>query len=171
MRGGDGRPDERGHVHSQSCLWPRGRLQPFLRRRVPRVVRSRPADHGGSRPAVRPPPLEREGGVSLCRGLRGARGGAPPAPLTRPLLTHYACLPRGHGAAPNDPRWEESVLQVPPETPRQVPVRVRVLLWRALQSAIHHTEGGSEVLVRARGRGGAVALCRGESSMYPGRRA
>ena len=170
MRGGDGRSDERGHVPSPSCLRRRGRLQAFLRRRVPRVVRARPADHGGSRPGVRPPPLERDGGVSLRRGLRGARGGAPPAPLARPLLTHYACLPRGHGAAPDDPRWEEGVLQVPRETPRQVPVRVGALLWRALQSAVHDTEGGYEVLARARG-GGAVALCRGEPSVHPARRA
>ena len=109
---------------------------------------------------MRPPPLERDGGVSLRRGLRGARGAAPPAPIARPLLAHYACLPRGHGAAPDDPRWEEGVLQVLRETPRQVPVRVGVLLSRGLQSAIHDTEGGSEVLARARGRGGAVALCR-----------
>ena len=38
--------------------------------------------------------------------------------------------------------------------PRQVVVRVGALLGRALQSAIHDTEGGYEVLVRARGRGG-----------------
>ena len=57
------------------------------------------------------------------------------------------------------------------ETPRQVPIRVGVLLWRALQGAIHDSEGGYEVLVRARGRGGAVALCRGEPSVHPGRRA
>ena len=40
---------------------------------------------------------------------------------------------------------------MPRETPRQVPVRVGVLLWRVLQSAIHDTEGGCEVLARARG--------------------
>ena len=57
------------------------------------------------------------------------------------------------------------------ETPRQVPVRVGALLWRALQSAIHDTEGGYKVLVRARRRGGVVALCRGEPSVHPGRRA
>ena len=51
------------------------------------------------------------------------------------------------------------------ETPRQV----GVLLRRALQGAIQDTEGGYEVLVRARGRGGAAALCRGEPSVYPGR--
>ena len=51
-------------------------------------IRSRPADHGGSRPGVRPPSLERDGGVSLRRGLRGARGGELLAPLARPLLTH-----------------------------------------------------------------------------------
>ena len=56
---------------------------------------------------------------------------------------------------------------MPRETPWQVPVRVGVLLWRALQSAIHDTEGGYEVLARARGRGGgAVALCRSEPSVY-----
>ena len=58
-----------------------------------------------------------------------------------------------------------------PEPPRQVLVRVGALLWQALQSAIHDTEGGYEVLVRARGRGGVVALCRGEPSVCPGRRA
>ena len=55
------------------------------------------------------------------------------------------------------------------ETPRHVPVRKGVLLRRALQSAIHDTEGGYKVLVRAGGRGGAVALCRGELSVHPGR--
>ena len=39
---------------------------------LPRVVRPRPADHGGSRPGVRPPPPERDGGVSLRR-VSGAR--------------------------------------------------------------------------------------------------
>ena len=87
-----------------------GRLQPFLRRRVPRVVGARPADHGGPRPGVRPPPLERDGGVPLCGGLQGARGGAPPAPLARSLLAEYTCLQCGHKAAPNDPLWEEGVL-------------------------------------------------------------
>ena len=169
--GGDGRSDERGHVPSPPCLRPRGRLQLFLRRSVPRVVRARPTDHGWSRPGVRLPPLERDGGVSLRRGLRGARGSAPLASLAGPLLTHYACLPRGHGAVPDDPRWEEGVLQVPRETFRQVPVRVGVLLWRALQSAIHDTEGGYKVVARARGRGAAVALCCDEPSVYPGRRA
>ena len=57
------------------------------------------------------------------------------------------------------------------EPPRQVLVRVGALLWRALQNAIHDTEGGYEVLVRARGRGGVVALRRGEPSVRPGRRA
>ena len=152
--GGGGRSDEQGHISSPSCLRPWGRLQPFLRRGVPRVVRARPADHGGPRPGVRPPPLEQDGGVLLRRGLWGARGGAPSAPLARPLLTHYACLPRGHGAAPDDPRWEEGALQVPRETPRQVPVRVGVLLWRAFQSAIHDTEGGYKVPGRPRGKGG-----------------
>ena len=55
------------------------------------------------------------------------------------------------------------------ETPRQVPVRLWVLLRGALQGAIHDTEGGYEVLVRARERGGAAALCRGEPSMHAGR--
>ena len=114
--------------------------------------RGPPRGHGGPRPGVRPPPLERDGGISLRGVLRGARGGAPPAPLARPLLAHYTCLPCGHGAAP-DEVWEEGVLQVLRETPRQVPVWVGVLLWWALQSAIHDTEGGYEAFVRARGRG------------------
>ena len=42
---------------------------------------------------------------------------------------------------------------------------------RALQSAIHDTEGGYEVLVRARGRGRVVALRRVQPSVRPGRRA
>ena len=54
--------------------------------------------------------------VYRCTGVSGARLAAH-----QPLLTHYACLPRGHGAAPDDPQWEESVLQVPQETPRQLP--------------------------------------------------
>ena len=45
------------------------------------------------------------------------------------------------------------------------------LLGRALQSAIHNTEGGYEVLVRARERGRVVALRRSEPSVCPGRRA
>ena len=57
------------------------------------------------------------------------------------------------------------------ETPRQVLVQVGALLWPALQSAIHDTEGGYGVLVRARGIGGLVALRCGESSVRPGRRA
>ena len=51
---------------------------------------------------------------------------------------------------------------MPREPPRQVLVRVGALLGRALQSAIHNTEGGYEVLVRARGRGRVVALRRSE---------
>ena len=76
--------------------------------------------HGWSGPAPRimvgrgrvcfPPPLERDGAVPLCGGLRCARGCTPPAPFARPLRTHYTGLPRGHGAAPDDPRWEEGVL-------------------------------------------------------------
>ena len=110
MRGGTGvlTSEEPSPVHP--VCGPGAACSQSPRRRVPRVVRSRPVDHGGSRPGVRPPSLERDGGVSLRRGLRGARGGAPPAPVARPLLTHYACLPRGHGAAPDYPRWEEGVL-------------------------------------------------------------
>ena len=48
----------------------------------PRVVRSRPADHGGSRPGVRPPSLERDGGVS-CAGVSGARVAAHHRPHSR----------------------------------------------------------------------------------------
>ena len=55
--------------------------------------------------------------------------------------------------------------------PWQVLVRVGALLWRALKSAIHDTEGGYEALVWARGRKGVVALRRGEPSVRPGRRA
>ena len=57
------------------------------------------------------------------------------------------------------------------EPPRQVLVRVGALLGRALQSAIHDTEGGYEVLVRARGRGRVVARRRSEPPVCPGRRA
>ena len=60
---------------------------------------------------------------------------------------------------------------MPREPPRQVLVRVGALLGRALQSAIHNTEGGYEVLVRARGRGRVVALLRSEPLVRPGRRA
>ena len=59
---------------------------------------------------------------------------------------------------------------MPREPPRQVLVRVGALLGRALQSAIHNTEGGYEVLVRARGRGRVVALRRSEPTVRPGRR-
>ena len=55
--------------------------------------------------------------------------------------------------------------------PRQILVRVGALLGRALQSAIHDTEGGYEVRVRARGRGRVAALRRSEPSVCPGRRA
>ena len=164
MRGGTGaRMSEETSPFHPVCGPGAGCSHSFIRR-VPLVVRARPADHGGPRPGVRPPPFEQDGSVSLRRGLRGARRGAPPVPLERPLLAHSACLLRGHGAAPDDPRWEEGVLQVLREIFRQVTVRVGVLLWRTLQSAIHDTEGGYEVLARARGRGGAVALCRGEPS-------
>ena len=60
---------------------------------------------------------------------------------------------------------------MPREPPRQVLVRVGALLGGALQSAIHNTEGGYEVLVRARGRGRGVALRRSEPPVRPGRRA
>ena len=60
---------------------------------------------------------------------------------------------------------------MPREPPRQVLVRVGALLGRALQSAIHNTEGGYEVLVRARGRGRVVALRCSEPPVRPGRRA
>ena len=58
---------------------------------------------------------------------------------------------------------------MPREPPRQVLVRVGALLGRALQSAIHDTEGGYEVLARARGRGRVVALRRSEPPVCPGR--
>ena len=57
------------------------------------------------------------------------------------------------------------------EPPRQVLVRVGALLGRALQSAIHDTEGGYEVLVRARGSGRVVALRRSEPPVCPDCRA
>ena len=57
--GGGGGSDERRHVPAPSHSWLWGRLEPFLCRRVPRVVGARPADHGGPWPGVRPPPLER----------------------------------------------------------------------------------------------------------------
>ena len=57
------------------------------------------------------------------------------------------------------------------EPPRQVLVRVGALLGRALQSALHDTERGYEVLVRAQGRGRVVALCRSEPPVCPGCRA
>ena len=47
---------------------------------------------------------------------------------------------------------------MPPEPPRQVLVRVGALLGRALKSAIHDTEGGYEVLVRARGQCSSMLL-------------
>ena len=126
MRGGDGRSDERGHVPSPSCLQPRGRLQPFLRRRVPVVVGARPADPGGSWPGVRPQLLERDGGVSLRRGLRGARGGAPPGQLSRPFsptlrASHAVMEPRLmiHGAkrAPMSGRGSSRCVAGVPEFP------------------------------------------------------
>ena len=60
---------------------------------------------------------------------------------------------------------------MPQEPPRQVLVRSGALLGQALQSSIHDTEGGYEVLVRARGRGRVVALRRSEPPVRPGRRA
>ena len=56
------------------------------------------------------------------------------------------------------------------ETTRQVPVRVQVPLQVILHGAVHDWEGGHEVPARARGRGGAVALRRGEPSVQLGRR-
>ena len=145
--GGEGRPDEKGHIPTPPRLWPRGRPQPPLGRRVPRVIGARPVNHCGPWPGVRPPPLERDGGVLLHGGLR------PLAPFARSLLTDYAGPPRGHGAAPDDPLREEGVLQVLRETRRQVPVWVEVLLRWTLQGAVHYAEGGHEAPARARGVG------------------
>ena len=46
-----------------------------------------------------------------CAGVSGARVAAHHRPLfARPLLARYTGLPCGHGAAPDDPPWEEGVL-------------------------------------------------------------
>ena len=75
-----------------------------------------------------PPPLKRDSGVPLCGGPRLACVGALPALFARSLRANYAGFSRGQGAAPDDPRREEGVLQVLRETPRQVPVWAGVLL-------------------------------------------
>ena len=152
--GGEGRTDVRGHIATPPHVWPRGRPQPSLGSRIPRVIGARPANHGGPWLGVRPPPLERDGGVLLRGGPRRARGCAPPAPFARRLRAHYAGLPGGHGAAPDDPWREEGVLQVLQGTPRQVPVRVGVLFQSTFQGAVHHAKGGHKAPAAALRRGG-----------------
>ena len=95
--GAEGRPDERGHIPIPPPVWPPGRPQPPLGRRVPRVIGARPPNHGGPWPGVRCPPLGRDGGVLLRGGPWCERGGAPPAPFARPLLPHYARVCRRGG--------------------------------------------------------------------------
>ena len=162
---GEGRPDEGGHIPTPRHVWPRGRPQPSFGSRVPRVIGARPANHGWPWPGVRPPPIEREGGVLLRGGPRRVRGGAPPAPFGCPLHAHYAGLSRGHGAGGNESWREEGVLQVLREAPRQVPVWVGVLLRWTFQC---DSEGGHEAPARA-GGGGAVALRCLEPSVHLGR--
>ena len=45
-----------------------------------------------------------------CAGVSGARVAAHHRTYSPPLLPHYTGLPCGHGAAPDDPPWEEGVL-------------------------------------------------------------
>ena len=57
-------------------------------------------------------------------------------------------------------------MEVPQETPRQVPVRVGVLLRGTLQGAVHQAEGGQ--LAGTQRRGGAVTFRRSEPSVHTG---
>ena len=121
------------------------------------------ASHGRSGPALpiflgRGPvcDLKWDGGGLRRGGPPRARCGEPPAPFARPLRAHNLRLPCGHGVLSDDPRREESVLQVLQETPRKVPVGFGVLLRGTLQGAVHDAEGGQEVASRARGRGGQL---------------
>ena len=89
-----------------------------------------------------------------CAGVSGARVAAHHRPHSRahssPTMraSHAVMEPR-----PDDPRWERASCRCLEKPPRQVLIRVGALLEWALQSAIHNTEGGYEVLVRARGEG------------------
>ena len=107
-----------------------------------------------------------------CAGVSGARVAAHHRPHSR---AHSSATMRASNAVmephPMIHGGERASCRCFEKPPRQVPVRVGAPLWRALQSAIHDTEGGYKVLVRARGRGGVVALCRGEPLVHPGRRA
>ena len=162
-------PEERGHITTPPRVGLTGRLHPFLGRGVPRAFRARPATYRRPRPGVRPPPLEWDGGVPRRGGPWRARCCAPTAPSARPLRAHNVGLPCGHGVSSDDPRREERAPQVLRETARQVPVRVGVLLRGKLQGAVNDPEGGHEVPARVRGGGAAVALCRSEPSVHPGR--
>ena len=99
---------------------------------------------------------QQDGGVLRCGSPWRTRGAAPRAPLTCPPRAHNVGLPRGHRVASDAPRRGESALQVLREAPRQVPIRMGVLL----QGTAHAAEGGHEVPARARGRVGAFALRR-----------
>ena len=94
--------------------------------------------------------------VYRCAGIPGARVAAHHQIQSRahssPTMraSHAVMEPRPmiHGGKRASCRCFEN-------PPWQVLVRVGAFLWRTLQSAIHDTEGGYKVLVRARGRGGA----------------
>ena len=108
-------------------MFPRGLAQPLCGMFVPRAIGARPADRRGPRPGVWSPPVQADCGVLLRWSPWGLCCRARAIPCMRPLYAYHARLPRGHCAAPDDPRREDGALEVPRGTPRQVLVWVGVL--------------------------------------------
>ena len=70
--GGEGCPEERGHIASPPRIGFWGRLQPFHGGRVPRALRAHPNNQRGPQPGVWPPPSS--GTAAYCGGgVPGAR--------------------------------------------------------------------------------------------------
>ena len=154
---------------------------PFAAPGPPAAIPPSPRPTGGQVPAPRTMvglgrvsgPHPRSGMAAYrCAGVSGARVAAHHRPHSRahssPTMraSHAVMEPRPmiHGGKRASCRCLEN-------PPRQVLIQVGALLEWALQSVIHNTEGGYEVLVRARGRGRVVALRRSKPPVRPGRRA
>ena len=120
--GGEGHPEERGHVASPSRMWLQGSPQPLCCLCAPRALRARPTNNRGPRMGLQSPPLKWDGGVLRCWSSRCACCCAPPAPLACRLRTQDVRFPCGHEIASDDPLWETRAPQVVRETPGQVPV-------------------------------------------------
>ena len=170
-RGGEGRPEERGHIALPSCMGLRGRLQPFRGLCVPQALRARPTNHRGSRSDVWSRSFQWDGRVLRGWGSCQACCCTTPAPHVRPLRAHDVCILRGHGVASDDTRWEERASELLPETPGKVPVGLGIFLGGTLQSVVHQPEEGHKIPAVARGREGTVALRPSEPSVHLRRRA